>query len=197
MAIGPTLETARLILRPPIQADFEGFAAMGQEEDTMRFIGGVRSRDESWRWMAALTGAWALLGYSMFSVLEKQSGRWIGRLGPWRPGGKQGGWPGDEIAWGLRRDAQGKGYASEGATAAIDWAFEHLGWESVIHCILAENAPSIALAQRLGSTRQRVGVALPAPLDTILVDIYGLTKTQWRARQRAARDWDLSPHDPG
>lgn len=33
-AIGPTLETARLVLRPPIQADVDGFAAMATEEAT-------------------------------------------------------------------------------------------------------------------------------------------------------------------
>jgi RimJ/RimL family protein N-acetyltransferase len=181
--IGPTLETARLILRPPMQADFDGFAAMAQEEDTMRFIGGVAPRDAAWRTMATLAGAWSLIGFSMFSVIEKESGRWIGRLGPWRPGGKQGGWPGDEVGYGLIRDAMGKGYAFEGATAAIDWAFDHLGWDSVIHCIDKANAPSIALAKRLGSRLQGEDVPLPAPFDHLRVDIYGQSKGEWRARR--------------
>ena len=45
MSIGPTLITARLILRPPQHEDFDGFASMAQEEDTMRFIGGLAPRD--------------------------------------------------------------------------------------------------------------------------------------------------------
>src|SRR5262245_26154295 len=92
---GPTLETARLILRPPSQQDFEGFATMAAEEDTMRFLGGTLARDAAWRLMATFSGAWTLLGFSMFSAVEKESGAWIGRLGPWRPGGEQGGWPGN------------------------------------------------------------------------------------------------------
>ncbi|MEQ1856760.1 MAG: GNAT family N-acetyltransferase, partial [Longimicrobiales bacterium] len=116
MSLGPTLVTPRLILRPPTQEDFDGFASMAKEEDTMRFIGGVAPRDMAWRGLATMTGAWALLGFSMFSVLERETGEWIGRLGPWRPGGKQGGWPGDEVGWGLKRAAMGKGYAAEGAT---------------------------------------------------------------------------------
>ena len=183
--LGPTLDTARLILRPPIQEDFDGFAEMGMETDTMRFIGGAKSRDDSWRIMSTLTGAWVLLGFSMFSVVEKETGRWIGRLGPWRPGGEQGGWPGNEVGWGLIKSATGKGYAQEGATAAIDWAFDTLGWPDVIHCIDKENAPSIDLATRLGSTLQREAVPLPPPLDVHKVDIYGQTKQQWRARQKA------------
>lgn len=182
MPIGPTLETARLILRPPAQSDFDGFAAMAQEEETMRFIGGVAARDAAWRAMATLAGAWPLLGFSMFSVIEKESGRWIGRLGPWRPGGREGGWPGDEVGWGLTASAQGKGYAAEGATAAIDWAFETLSWERIIHCIDEKNTPSIRLAERLGSRLQRRGVPLPAPFNTVVVDIYGQTRDEWRAR---------------
>jgi RimJ/RimL family protein N-acetyltransferase len=182
--LGPTLETARLVLRPPEHADFDGFAAMAQEEETMRYIGGVAAPDAAWRAMAMITGSWALLGYSMFSVIEKSTGRWIGRLGPWRPGGREGSWPGDEVGWALIAAAQGRGYALEGATAAIDWAFDVLGWEHVIHCIDRDNARSIALAERLGSSRQRADVPLAAPYQGVLVDIYGQSRTEWRARRR-------------
>jgi RimJ/RimL family protein N-acetyltransferase len=183
--IGPTLETSRLILRPPVQADFDDFAAMAQEQETMRFVGGIAPRDQAWRYMAILTGSWVLLGYSMFSVIEKETGRWIGRLGPWYPAGETGGWPGGEVGWGLIASAQGKGYAAEGATAAIDYVFDELGWDRVIHCIHKDNVPSIRLAERLGSYRQRENVALPPPFD-VLVDIYGQTKHQWRERQHRA-----------
>jgi RimJ/RimL family protein N-acetyltransferase len=185
MTLGPTLTTARLILRPPTQDDFDGFAEMAQEEDTMRFIGGMAPRDGAWRGMATLTGAWALLGYSMFSVLKRDTGEWIGRLGPWRPGGKEGLWPGDEVGWGLKRSATGQGYAQEGAIAAIDWAFDHLGWEHVIHCIDKDNAGSIALAKRLGSQLEREGVSIPPPFEMYKVDIYGQSKAQWRGRSRS------------
>jgi len=182
--IGPTLETARLVLRPPIQDDFDGFAEMCAEEDTMRFIGGVAPRASAWRQMSTVTGSWVLLGFGFFSVIEKESGRWIGRLGPWRPGGEHGGWPGNEVGWGLKRDACGKGYAYEGAVAAMNWAFDALGWDDVIHCIDPANAPSIALAERLGSTVQKTDARLPAPFDTFRVDLYGQSKAKWRARQR-------------
>ena len=114
-------------------------------------------------------------------MIEKEPGRWFGRLGPWRPGGEAGGWPGDEVGWGLRASAHGKGYATEGATAAIDWAFDTLGWDSVIHCIHKDNTPSIRVADRLGSRRQREDVPLPPPFN-VRVDIYGQTRAEWRAR---------------
>ena len=180
--IGPTLETPRLVLRPPIQADFDAFAAMCAEPETMKFIGGEAPRDAAWRIMAVMVGSWTLLGYSMFSVIEKATGRWIGRLGPWRPGGTEGDWPGYEIGWGIIADAQGKGYAVEGASAAIDWAFDTLGWEEMIHCIDRNNTASIKLAERLGSYKQREDVALPAPVNA-LVDIWGQTRDEWQRRK--------------
>lgn len=181
--LGPTLETERLILRPPIQADFDGFVEMCAEEDTMRFLGGAQPPAGAWRQMATIAGSWAMLGYGFFSVIEKASGKWIGRLGPWRPGGLQGDWPGNEVGYGVNRYARGKGFAGEGATAAMNWAFEHLGWDEVIHCIAAENADSIKLATRLGSRWLRHDRLLP-PID-IPIEIYGQTRAEWRARQKA------------
>lgn len=176
--IGPTLETPRLILRPPVAADFDGWATFASDAETMLHLGGVASRPVAWRAMAAMTGAWTLNGFSMFSVVEKETGRWIGRLGPWMPEG----WPGTEVGWGLTRDVWGKGYATEGATAAIDWAFESLGWTEVIHTIGAENLSSKAVAKRLGSTYLRMG-RLPAPHE-VDVEVWGQSREQWRARRQ-------------
>jgi RimJ/RimL family protein N-acetyltransferase len=174
----PTLETPRLILRPPRQEDLGGWAAMMADEEAARFIGGVMARSAAWRTMAAMAGSWTLQGFGMFSVIEKASGAWVGRLGPWMPEG----WPGTEVGWGLAREHWGNGYATEGASAAIDWVFDALGWREVIHCIEAANANSVRVAERLGSTR-RGSTHLPAPFDHITVEIYGQSREAWRARR--------------
>jgi RimJ/RimL family protein N-acetyltransferase len=176
--LGPTLETDRLILRPPEERDLDGFAGMMADEEAARFVGGVQGRAGAWRGMAAVTGSWALRGYGMFSVIEKESGRWVGRLGPWQPEG----WPGAEVGWGLTREAWGKGYATEGSIAAIGWAFDTLGWDDVIHCIAPANTPSARVAQRLGSTL-RGSAYLPPPFDSEPVDIWGQSREEWRARR--------------
>lgn len=178
MSLGPTLETPRLILRPPVAADLDGWASFSADAETMLHLGGVQPRPVAWRAMAAMAGSWALHGFSMFSVIERSSGRWVGRLGTWRPEG----WPGTEVGWGLMREVWGKGYATEGATATIDWAFDHLGWTEVIHTIGAENLASKKVAARLGSTHLRDG-RLPAPHD-VPVEVWGQTREAWRARRR-------------
>ena len=175
--LAPTIETPRLVLRHPSAEDFEAFAAFSADAEATRYIGGVQTRVQAWRLWCAIAGAWQVRGYSMFSVTEKATGRWVGRIGPWMPEG----WPGTEVGWGVVPEAQRTGYGREAAIAAIDFAFDVLGFETVIHCIDAANTPSIALAKSLGSKLLRSGVPAPAPF-TIVWDLYGQSRDQWRAR---------------
>ncbi|AGC48066.1 acetyltransferase [Myxococcus stipitatus DSM 14675] len=176
-APGPTLHTARLTLRPMALEDFEGFVSLMSDEESARFIGGVQPRSVVWRGFTGMAGAWAVQGFSMFSVLERSTGRWVGRVGPWRPEG----WPGPEVGWSLLRETWGRGYAVEAATAAIDWAFDHLGWTEVIHSITPANVASQQVARRLGSTLRGPG-ALPAPFEATPIELWGQTREAWRAR---------------
>jgi RimJ/RimL family protein N-acetyltransferase len=172
--LGPTLETERLILRPPEARDFELWAAFAADEEAARHLGGPQARALAWRGMAIMTGAWTLRGFSMFSVIEKASGDWVGRLGPWQPED----WPGTEVGWGIARAHWGKGYATEGAIAAIDWAFDTLGWTEVIHTIDPGNLNSQAVAKRLGSTVLRQA-ELPPPFAGQVLDVWGQTRGAW------------------
>ena len=176
---GPILETERLTLRPTAMEDFPRWAEMMADPATARFIGGVQQPPATWRAMMSMAGAWSLTGVAMFSVIERETGLWLGRIGPWQPLG----WPGTEVGWSLHPDAHGKGYAMEAAVASIDYAFDVLGWTEVIHCIDPDNAPSQKLADRLGSTNRGPGT-LPAPFETARVDIWGQSRDQWRARAR-------------
>ena len=88
------------------------------------------------------------------------------------------------MGWAFRRQAWGKGYAREAAIASIDWAFEHLGWSDVIHSINAENRASQALATRLGSRLLRQA-SLPPPYETVVVDVWGQSRDEWRARRQS------------
>jgi RimJ/RimL family protein N-acetyltransferase len=148
-------------------------------DDSTRFIGGPQSRAAAWRSFATFAGAWVVQGFSMFSVIEKTTGRWVGRVGPWAPEG----WPGAEVGWGLTRAAFGKGYATEAAEASIDWAFDSLGWSDVIHTINPENLSSQAVAERLGSVNRGPGL-LPEPFSAFRVDVWGQTREEWRSRRR-------------
>ena len=171
------IETANLILRPMNGDDLKDLIAFQSDAETMRFLGGAKGPEESWRALAMLAGSWTVAGYGFFSMIERASGRWVGRTGPWQPLG----WPGPEVGWGVLPEFAGRGYAHEAAKACIDYVFDHLGWDEVIHTIHPDNARSIRLAERLGSRHRGPG-ALPPPNDHMTVDIWGQTREEWRAR---------------
>lgn len=177
MINGPILVTERLILRPPSGDDLPAFVRFSSDEETTRFIGGVMNEAEAWRAWAALAGAWHIRGFSMFSLICRDTGNWVGRIGPWQPEG----WPGKEIGWGVAPEYAGKGYAFEAAKACMDYVFDLLGWDDVIHTIAPDNIASIKLAERLGS--HNLGpTALPSPYDHYRVDKYGQTRAEWKAQ---------------
>ena len=171
------LETDRLILRPTAPEDFDAWARFSADPEVMRHLGGVQPRSTAWRGFIAMAGAWHIQGFAMFSAIEKSSGDWLGRIGPWMPEG----WPGTEVGWGLVREAWGRGYAVEAATAAIDWSFRELGWSEVIHTISADNEGSKAVARRLDSRYLRMG-RLPAPIE-LEVEIWGQSREQWQSKR--------------
>jgi RimJ/RimL family protein N-acetyltransferase len=174
------IETERLVLRQPRLEELDDWSQFMLDEQSMRFIGGVQPRMSVWRFLMVAVGSWSAMGFGMFSVLERRSGVWLGRVGPTMPEG----WPGSEVGWSIRRDYCNQGYATEAARASMDWVFEQLQWKEVIHCIAPDNVASQALARRLGSTNRGPG-KLPAPLEDAAVDLWGQTRSEWQRNRNA------------
>jgi RimJ/RimL family protein N-acetyltransferase len=173
LARAPVLETERLKLRPWCSADIAPNTEMLSDPASGRFITAdgkpVTDPFVGWRNAAIMAGHWALHGVGMFVVEERQTGRFVGRVGPWSPPG----WPGFEVGWGIARDFRGKGYALEAARASIDWAFANSELEEIIHCIDRENTASQAVAWRLGAVIGRE------------IDLFGHVADVWVTRRDA------------
>jgi RimJ/RimL family protein N-acetyltransferase len=105
----PTLETERLLLRPLAEADLDDYAAMLADPEVVEFLGTAPAdRADAWRHLALLLGHGVLRGWTNNAVVEKATGRFLGRCGLWQPEG----WPGLEVGWALARPAWGHGYAT-------------------------------------------------------------------------------------
>ncbi|MEP6637515.1 MAG: GNAT family N-acetyltransferase [Acidobacteriota bacterium] len=161
------LESKRLLLRQWRESDFAPYAKLCADKDVMRYLGGkALSRAEAWRHMAFLIGHWELRSYGHFAVEEKASGNFIGRLGFLNPEG----WPGFEIGWTLAREAWGKGYATEGARVALEYAFADLDRAHVISLIHPDNQASMRVAERLGEKREGVAEVFDHPVIVFGID---------------------------
>ena len=167
------IETERLILRPidPVR-DFEGWAEAMADERTVRFLGTPpMSRAQAWRSMAMAIGPWRIRGYGFFSLESKETGEWIGRVGPWNPEG----WPAPEIGWTISPRHLRRGYATAAARASVEYAYETLGWSEIIHCILPGNEASIRVAEKIGSSLRSEVQGLPGVTDERVL-VYGQSR---------------------
>ncbi|MBE1587597.1 GNAT family N-acetyltransferase [Nonomuraea angiospora] len=147
------LETERLVMRPLTGDDFDDYARMLADPEVADGLAESvgTSRADAWRSLATFIGHREIRGYSHWALVEKATGRFAGRAGPWRPYG----FPGLGVGWCLARDHWGKGYATEAARAALDYCFGTLGATEVISLILPGNARSVSVAERIGHSHLR------------------------------------------
>jgi len=147
----PTLHTARLALRAFRVADMDAYAAMEADQEVRRYRGNnPRTREQAWASMESLLGQWALRGYGVFALQRLEDGRFVGFAGILQPAE----WREPELAYSLAREAWGSGLAAEAAQAARDWAFQQRGLPWLASYIIAENARSIRVAEKLGAVRE-------------------------------------------
>jgi RimJ/RimL family protein N-acetyltransferase/class 3 adenylate cyclase len=163
---GPTrLETERLILRPPVPEDAEPLAPMYADPEVMRYLGDGRtlSPDETERSVKRMIEGWKADGFGLFTTVRKEDGAVIGRVGliVWNPetwqttradakGPKE-----LEVGYTIGKPYWGRGYATEAASAARDYALEQLGAKRLIALIIHGNDASENVARKLGMEPER------------------------------------------
>ncbi len=145
----PQITTDRLLLRGFESRDVEPYITMLADHEVARFLadGRALTRVEAWRQLAMILGHWALKGDGLWAVEERATGRLIGRIGCHDPEG----WPAFEVGYVLARDAWGKGYAREGAAAALAYGRDTLHRDEIISIIRPANVGSIRVATALGA----------------------------------------------
>ncbi len=145
----PVIETERLVLREPREADFPAMLAFN-DSPRAAFVGGGALRQQVWRGLLANIGLWALRGHGFFSV-DTKAGDFIGRIGVLFHDG----WDEPELGWHLFDGYEGQGYCVEAARAARADYHARLSARPLISYIDPANAKSEAVARRLGAVPER------------------------------------------
>ena len=147
----PTINTARTTLRAMRPSDFDRFADIWAMPDATAFVGGVRSRNESWNSFLRNSGHWQITGFGQWAVEEHSARRVVGQAGFFF-GGRELGDDFDsvpEAGWLLTPDVHGKGLGREVTEAAHDW-FDRVITGPLVCRVGTDNAASLRLAARLG-----------------------------------------------
>lgn len=157
-----TLHTARLQLRQWRAQDLPAFAVLNADPEVMRHFPALLSRAESDAIALRCQALIAERGWGGFwAVEERGSGAFVGMIGLHAPAHLPFS-PCVEVGWRLARAHWGKGYATEGAAAALRFAFEVLGLEEVVSFTSVHNTRSEAVMQRLGMRRDATTFLHPA-----------------------------------
>ena len=149
----PRIETDRLVLRQWRKDDFRPYHAILSHPEVHKHFGpNPMSAEDAWRRLTSFVGGWQFLGFGMWAVDEKTSGKLIGIVGlfnAWRDlepeFGEQ-----PEMGWILAAEAHGQGLAGEACRAVIDWAEANLDPTPIWAIIAPANQASIKLAEKLG-----------------------------------------------
>ena len=147
------LETERLLLRRLRESDLESFLGYRNDPEVARY--------QSWEGCTKAEARGTILAmgreepfapgeWFQFAVGLKETGTLVGDLG-FRVGedGRQA-----EVGYTLAREQWGMGYASEAVSLLLDHAFGVLGLHRVYAITDQENAPSVAVLERLGLRRE-------------------------------------------
>ena len=123
----PELTTERLLLRRWKYSDLVPFAKLNADPEVMRHIRDPISREDSDAFAARIEEHLATDGYGLWAVEVRETGAFAGFTGLARQTFEAPFNPSVEVGWRLGREAWGHGYATEAATAALDFAFDVFG----------------------------------------------------------------------
>ena len=171
--------TDRLLLRGWKKHDFEEYAAICADPEVMRWIGsgGTRTPEECAETIAGFERDWAEHRFGLFATELRSSGRFIGFIGLSVPEFLPEILPAVEIGWRLARDAWGRGLATEGAGAVLNFGVGEVGLERIVSIYQPENLASLRIMEKLGMRFEREALDLTCDRT---VRVYEITRSEWQ-----------------
>lgn len=144
------LETPRLILRQWNESDFEPFYKMNADSKVMEYFPKTLTEDESNQLAFKCKSLIDKNGWGFWALELKQSKEFIGFTGLHYQPEQFSFSPCTEIGWRLSPLHWNKGYATESATACLNFGFNQLALDEIVAFTAQHNLKSQAVMRRLG-----------------------------------------------
>ena len=180
------LTTQRLILRPWKEADLEPFARLNADPKVMEYFLAPLTRKESDDLAGRISARMQEQGWGLWAVSVPGACDFIGVIGLAKPTFDAHFMPAIEVAWRLAFEHWGKGYATEGATAALAYGFETLNLPEIVSFTAVENKRSRAVMEKIGMHHNPADdfehPKLPEGHPLRKQVLYRITKKQWNQK---------------
>lgn len=144
--------TPRLLLRPWREADLDAWAAMNADPRVTEFFVRPYTRELSESALRTMRAKLDRSGFGWWAVEVRGGAPFAGVIALQEVPFAAPFTPANEIGWRFSFEHWGRGYATEGARAALDFAFDELNWREVVAFTAASNLRSQRVMERLRMT---------------------------------------------
>lgn len=152
MALAPTIETDRLLLRRWLDSDLKPFAAMNADVRVMEYFPNPLTSVESDALANKIIQHFDERDFGLWAVAIKDVDDFAGFIGLSTPQFEAHFTPCVEIGWRLAANHWKCGYATEGALAVLEFAFQVTKLDEVVSMTSVKNQRSRRVMERIGMT---------------------------------------------
>lgn len=146
----PLLTTERLLLRNWTEEDITGMVTISANPQVMEYFPATATEQQTRDFCRRMQEMYVSRKYCYFAVEEILTGEMIGFIGLCYQEYEAAFTPCVDIGWRLKPSVWGKGYATEGAKACLEYASDHLKIEEVYSVAVTINKPSIKVMEKIG-----------------------------------------------
>lgn len=147
------METSRLVLRGWKEADIPAFARLNSDDRVMEYFLNKLSPEETVAFYRRIRNEFATCGYGLYAVEKKEDGAFIGYVGLHGVTFEVDFAPAVEIGWRLFPENWNQGYATEAASACLEYARRELGMKEICSFTSLPNIRSQRIMQKIGMSR--------------------------------------------
>lgn len=151
------LTTERLLLRRWKPADRAGFALLNADPRVVEFLPAALSCEASDQVADRIESHFAQHGFGLWAVEINGVASFAGFVGLSIPRFEAHFTPCVEVGWRLASEHWGRGYATEGARAAVAFGFRELGLEEIASFTVPENVRSRRVMEKVGMSHDSAG----------------------------------------
>lgn len=150
------IETNRLTLRPLTLDDLEAMSTLLGDGAALTYWGAPLDREGARRWIERNVERYRRDGFGRCAIVDRSTAELVGDAGlVWTEveGVRE-----VELGWIVRREAWGRGIATEAGRAWRGYAFERLSLPRIVSMVDEQNIASRRVAEKLGMSVERVAL---------------------------------------